>query len=141
MTISRRTPFVRAPAGLQALERHDVMFSATHCSDTLTEGHMSTGWAVLTTALILCGLFGILLALERWLPLRQATQPVGERLLVNLSISALAIGTAAALVQPAGATALEFVSKRGFGLLSWLEVPAAARFVIAFVLLDLSFYY
>jgi sterol desaturase/sphingolipid hydroxylase (fatty acid hydroxylase superfamily) len=102
---------------------------------------MNTGWAILTTALILGCLFLILFICERRLPLRQATQPVGERLLVNLSISALAIGTAAALVQPAGATALEFVSNRGFGLLSWLEVPAAVRFAIAFVFLDLSFYY
>src|SRR5687767_13300692 len=105
------------------------------------DSSMVMNGVAITTALILGALFVLLFALERWLPLRQATQPVGERLLVNLSISALAIGTAAALVQPAAATALDFMSSRGFGLLSRMEIPAAVRFVIAFVLLDLSFYY
>jgi sterol desaturase/sphingolipid hydroxylase (fatty acid hydroxylase superfamily) len=97
--------------------------------------------AILTTALILGGLFVILFICERWLPLRQPTQPRGRRLLVNLSISALAIGTAAALVQPAAASTLDFMSNRGFGLLSRIELPTPARFVLAFVFLDLSFYY
>lgn len=96
---------------------------------------------ILTNALILGCLFVILFICERWLPLRQPTQPQGRRLLVNLSVSALAIGAAAALVQPAAASTLDFVSSRGFGLLSWIELPAAVRFMTAFALLDLSFYY
>lgn len=96
---------------------------------------------ILVTAVLVGGLFVVLFVCERWLPLRQATQPLRERLQVNLSISVLAIGTAAALVQPASATMLDFVSNRGFGLLSWIEAPAAVRFVVAFALLDLSFYY
>jgi sterol desaturase/sphingolipid hydroxylase (fatty acid hydroxylase superfamily) len=96
---------------------------------------------MLATALVLSGLFVILLICERWVPLRKPRQELARRLLVNLSISALAIGTAAALVEPAGATALQYVSNRGFGLLSWIELTAAARFVIGFLLLDLTFYY
>ena len=96
---------------------------------------------MLATALILSGLFVILFICERWVPLRQPRQGLAERLLVNLSISALAIGTAAALVEPAGATALQYASNRGFGLLSWFEFPAAVRFTIGFLLLDLTFYY
>ena len=95
----------------------------------------------LATALVLSGLFVILFICERWVPLRQARQRLARRLLVNLSISALAIGTAAALVEPASAIALEYISNRGFGLLSWIELPAAVRFVAGFVLLDLTFYY
>jgi sterol desaturase/sphingolipid hydroxylase (fatty acid hydroxylase superfamily) len=96
---------------------------------------------MLVTASILGGLFVALFVWERWAPLRQARQEMAGRLLVNLSISALAIGTAAALVAPAGATALQYVSNRGFGLLSWVELPATARFVVGFMLLDLTFYY
>jgi len=96
---------------------------------------------MLATALILGGLFVILFICERRVPLRQARQGLARRLLVNLSISALAIGTAAALVQPASAIALEYISNRGFGLLSWIEFPAAVRFAAGFVLLDLTFYY
>ncbi len=95
----------------------------------------------LATALVLSGLFVILFICERWVPLRQARQRLASRLLVNLSISALAIGTAAALVEPASAIALEYISNRGFGLLSWIELPAAVRFVAGFVMLDLTFYY
>ena len=97
--------------------------------------------AMITTALVLSGLFVILFICERLWRLRQALQRLARRLLVNLSISALAIGTAAALVEPAGATALQYVSNRGFGLLSWIEFPAAVRFMIGFLLLDLTFYY
>ncbi len=96
---------------------------------------------MLATALVLGGLFLILFICERWAPLRQARQGLARRLMVNLSISALAIGTAAALVEPASAIALDYISNRGFGLLSWIECPAAVRFVVGFVLLDLTFYY
>ena len=70
-----------------------------------------------------------------------ATAALARRLVVNLSISALAIGTAAVLVQPAGATALQYVSERRFGLIHWMELPATAQSVFGFLLLDLTFYY
>lgn len=96
---------------------------------------------MLTTALVLSGLFLILFVWERRIPLRQSRQALAHRLMVNLSISALAIGTAAVLVEPAGATALQYVSEQRFGLLYWLELPATVRGVIGFVLTDLTFYY
>ena len=96
---------------------------------------------ILTTALILGGLFVLLFISERWVPLRQPRAALARRLIVNLSISALAIGTAAALVQPASARALDYVSERPFGLLQWAELPAMAQHVIGFLLLDLTFYY
>jgi len=96
---------------------------------------------MLATALVLSGLFLILFICERWAPLRPARHALARRLLVNLSISALALGTAAALVGPAGATALQYVSEQRFGVLSWIEFPATVRFVVGFVLLDLTFYY
>ncbi len=96
---------------------------------------------MLATALVLSGLFLILFVWERWIPLRQPRQALARRLIVNLSISALALGTAAALVQPAGASALQYVSERQFGLLHWIELPATAQNVAGFLLLDLMFYY
>ena len=97
--------------------------------------------SILTTALILGTLFVILFACERWAPLREARQQLPRRLLVNLSISALAISTAAAIVVPAGATALQYVSDWRVGLLSWIGLSAPVRFAVGFVLLDLAFYY
>lgn len=96
---------------------------------------------LLTTALILAALFVLLFTWERWVPLRQPRAALAPRLMVNLSISALAIGTAATLVMPAGATALQYVSERPFGLLQWIELPATVQSVIGFLLLDLTFYY
>jgi sterol desaturase/sphingolipid hydroxylase (fatty acid hydroxylase superfamily) len=95
----------------------------------------------LATALALSGLFLILFVCERWVPLRHARRAPARRLWVNLSIAALAIGTAAVLVQPAGATALQYVSERRFGLIHWMELPATAQSVFGFLLLDLTFYY
>src|SRR5688572_30232920 len=96
---------------------------------------------MLATALILGGLFLTLFVWEKWIPLRQSRHALARRLMVNLSISALALGTAAALVQPAGATTLQYVSGQQFGLLHWIELPATAQSVIGFLLLDLTFYY
>ena len=96
---------------------------------------------MLTTALILGGLFLILFVCERWIPLRQPRRALARRLMVNLSISALALGTAAVLVQPAGTTTLHYVSERQFGLLNWAELPATTQSVVGFLLLDLTFYY
>lgn len=96
---------------------------------------------MLTTALILSGVFLVLFVCERRVPLRRPRHALAGRLFVNLSISALAIGTAAVLVQPASAGALHYVSIRDFGMLRWTELPAAAQAVIGFLLLDLSFYY
>ena len=95
----------------------------------------------LATALVLCGLFLILFVCERRLPLREARLPLARRLWVNLSIAALAIGIAAVLVQPAGATALQYVSERRFGIIPWTHLPAAVQSVFGFLLLDLTFYY
>jgi sterol desaturase/sphingolipid hydroxylase (fatty acid hydroxylase superfamily) len=96
---------------------------------------------MLVTALILGGLFLIFFVWERSMPLRRPRHALARRLVVNLSISALAIGTAAVLVEPASATALEYASDKRFGLLHWIELPETVRGVVAFLLLDLTFYY
>lgn len=93
------------------------------------------------TAAILGGLFLLLFVWERRVPLRTARTALARRLFVNVGISALALGTAALIVEPVGATTLQLVSDREFGLLHWVELPAAAQFVIGFVLMDIAFYY
>lgn len=100
---------------------------------------MTAEW--LTTILALGGVFLLLFSLERWIPLRKARHGLARRLLANLVISALALVTAAVLVDPAGAHALEFASEREVGLLRWTGLSGMAEFVIGFALLDLTFYY
>ncbi len=96
---------------------------------------------LLITALVLGALFALLFIWERRAPLRAPRAVLAHRLRVNLAISALAIGTAAALVEPASAIALDYFPEWRIGLLHWLELPAAARGVLGFLLLDLAFYY
>jgi sterol desaturase/sphingolipid hydroxylase (fatty acid hydroxylase superfamily) len=100
---------------------------------------MTAEW--LATVFVLGGVFLVLFSLERWIPLRKPRHGLARRLLANLAISALALVTAAVLVDPAGLRALEFASDRGIGLLRWAGLSATAEFVIGFALLDLTFYY
>jgi len=100
---------------------------------------MTAHW--LATVFVLGGVFLILFSLERWIPLRKPRHGLARRLLANLAISALALVTAALLVDPAGIRALEFASDRGVGLLRWAGLSAAAEIVFGLALLDLTFYY
>jgi len=93
------------------------------------------------TAAILGGLFLVLFGWERHSPLRTARTALARRLFVNVGISALALGTAALIVDPVAVTALQQILAREFGLLHWVELPAAAQFVVGFVLMDIAFYY
>jgi sterol desaturase/sphingolipid hydroxylase (fatty acid hydroxylase superfamily) len=92
-------------------------------------------------AIALAALFLALLFLERTLPLRQPRRPALRRWLVNLAISVLALGTAFALVRPAATAAMQATETWRFGLLRWIELPTALAFLVAVLLLDLSFYF
>ncbi|MEP6678161.1 MAG: sterol desaturase family protein [Betaproteobacteria bacterium] len=85
--------------------------------------------------------FALLFALERAAPLRRSTRPLSQRLRVNLLLGVLALAVAAVLVKPAAGAALEEASSRGFGLVAALPLPALAQAVLAFLLLDVTFYY
>jgi sterol desaturase/sphingolipid hydroxylase (fatty acid hydroxylase superfamily) len=86
-------------------------------------------------------LLATLFVVERFLPLRTGTRPLLGRLVVNLAISALAFGTAMVLVRPAALSALAWSSERPFGLIHAIEMPVAVQFIIAFLLMDLTFYW
>jgi sterol desaturase/sphingolipid hydroxylase (fatty acid hydroxylase superfamily) len=92
-------------------------------------------------AIALAALFLALLLLERTFPLRPPRRPALRRWLVNLAISVLALGTAFALVRPAATAAMQATESWRFGLLQWVELPTALAFLVAVLLLDLSFYF
>lgn len=83
----------------------------------------------------------VLFAAEHVLPLRRRRSPLIQRLLVNLCVSGLALGTAYAVVLPATVYALREVSMQGVGLLQWVRLPDTATIAIGIALMDLSFYY
>ncbi len=95
----------------------------------------------LVTLVIVAGLFGIFFVVERFVPLRATKSELLARLIVNLCFSALAFGVAAAIVRPAAQSAMRWAGLQPFGLIHVVPLPAAAQFIVAFLLMDLSFYW
>ena len=95
----------------------------------------------LLTLVIVAGLFGIFFVVERFVPLRATKSELVARLVINLCFSALAFGVAAVLVRPAAQATLHWAVMKPFGLVHLFPLPVAAQFMIAFLLMDLSFYW
>jgi sterol desaturase/sphingolipid hydroxylase (fatty acid hydroxylase superfamily) len=93
------------------------------------------------TPLIVVGIFTLLLVLERFFPLRKRTCVLIGRVLVNLSISALAFFVAAVLVRPAAQATLHWATAKTFGVIHLLPLPPLFAFALSFLLMDLGFYY
>jgi sterol desaturase/sphingolipid hydroxylase (fatty acid hydroxylase superfamily) len=86
-----------------------------------------------------CGL--LFFVLERVVPLRSPKAALFGRLLVNLAFSAFALAVATLLVRPAVKASLGRLDEQPFGLLQVVALPTALGGVLAFLLMDLSFYY
>jgi len=95
----------------------------------------------LSTLIWITGTFCALFALERFLPLRRSTRALMGRLVINLILSGLAFLSAAVLVRPAATKALSYSDERSFGLVHLVPVSPAVAFVLAFLLMDLTFYW
>jgi sterol desaturase/sphingolipid hydroxylase (fatty acid hydroxylase superfamily) len=93
------------------------------------------------TLLVVAGWFALLFGLEKLFPLRESRAGLLARLLVNVSLTALAFLVASLAVRPSAMRALAWTATRPFGLIHLLPLPGWARFVLGFLLLDLSFYY
>jgi hypothetical protein len=94
----------------------------------------------LVVGAVIGGIAGFLFLLERFLPLRRAWSPLAGRLLVNLTFAAIAFATVALTVRPAAEVMLGWTGRNHFGLLQMPAIPAVVRPVLAFLLMDLSFY-
>ncbi|MGE5524187.1 MAG: sterol desaturase family protein [Rhodospirillaceae bacterium] len=83
----------------------------------------------------------VLFVLERLFPLRRPKSRLASRLVVNAAVSATAIATGFLIVTPVAASLLLRVSQNEWGLTRLLSANAILQGVVAFLLLDLSFYY
>lgn len=90
---------------------------------------------------IATGVFIFLFLLERVDLLRPLKHPLWERLFVNFWVTALAFGVNAAVVQPSTKFIVQWTHQKALGLIQLLELPGAIEFGIAFLLMDLTFYY
>lgn len=96
--------------------------------------------ALVTLILVGC-LFATFFVVERFVPLRTTKSALLARLIVNLCFSALAFGVAGAIVRPAAQSAMRWAGLQPFGLIHIVPLPATAQFILAFLLMDLSFYW
>lgn len=83
----------------------------------------------------------LLFLLERFIPLRRARRPLFGRLIVNLVFALLALATVTLVVRPAAEAMLTWTGRASFGLLQLPAVPAAVQPLLAFLLMDLTFYW
>src|SRR5262249_48606725 len=90
---------------------------------------------------IIASFFLALLALQEIFPLRGRHVPLLGRLILNLTLSALAFLTALLVVKPSALHFVSWTSARSFGLLHLLSLPSWVELFVTFLLLDLSFYY
>lgn len=96
-------------------------------------------------ALVIGAVFGALalslFVLERFIPLRRAKRPLSGRLMVNLSFAAVAFVAVSLTVRPAAEAMLGWSGHNGFGLANLAAIPPDVRPLLAFLLMDLTFYW
>ena len=92
-------------------------------------------------ALALILVAALLFVLERFAALRRPKRLLLARLLINVGVSVLALATAMLVVRPAALAALQWTSDTRFGVLHVLPMPPIVRFVVSFLLMDLTFYW
>jgi len=82
-----------------------------------------------------------LFLLERFFPLRRVKRSLLGRLLVNLTFAAVAFVTVSFTVRPAAEATLGWTGQHAFGLAQLPAIPSAVRPILAFLLMDLTFYW
>jgi sterol desaturase/sphingolipid hydroxylase (fatty acid hydroxylase superfamily) len=82
----------------------------------------------------------LFLAEHRW-PLRHPRAALLARLLVNLLMAAVALLIAGSVVRPLVLRMMAVAGTERFGLVAWLPLHPIAEAALAFLLLDLSFYW
>ncbi len=95
----------------------------------------------LITPIALIGLFALLFGAERIAPLRAPRHALFRRIAVNVAVSLIALATAAVVVRPTVTHMLDSAANGGWGISYLLPLPEGIRAVVAFLLMDLSFYY
>lgn len=93
------------------------------------------------TALVAAAIAALLFLAERRWPLRHPRAALLARLVVNLLLAGVALGIAASVVRPLVLRMLGIAAHRQVGLFAWTPLPPVAEAVLAFLLLDLSFYW
>ena len=88
------------------------------------------------TAAIVPATFLLITALEwRW-PLRKSVEPKLRRLVRNLTVGGVSLALLTLVQAPILTPVATWTERKGFGLLNLVELPRAAKIVLALLLLD-----
>ncbi len=93
------------------------------------------------TAIILPGIFVLLLLAEQVVPLRPRTRPLCRRLVNNLILTATVFLVGSLIVKNVGLGASKWMTQRGIGVVFVVPLPRWCRIAIGILLMDLTFYY
>jgi sterol desaturase/sphingolipid hydroxylase (fatty acid hydroxylase superfamily) len=93
-------------------------------------------FAVVVTAAVIVAVFGAMLALERFRPLRRSVEGKLRRVLRNLTTGGIAFAVAALLQTPLLVPISRWMVIHRIGLLNLIGLPPAVNVVAAIVLLD-----
>ncbi len=93
------------------------------------------------TAIILPGMFVLLLLTEQVIPLRQRTRPLLRRLAKNLILTAAVFLVGSLIVKNAGLGASKWTTQQGIGVVFVVPLPRWYRIAIGILLMDFTFYY
>ncbi len=103
---------------------------------------MQLGAPFAYSVLILAALLYLLLfSAERLFPLRARKAHLFHRVILNLSISALVFLIAVYVVRPLATMMIGWNTTANFGLIHLWSLPNSLQILLAFVLMDLTFYY
>lgn len=83
----------------------------------------------------------ILFLIERFTPLRAPVRALLPRLALNAVLSGLAFGTSFLLIRPTVLSVMGWSAQHDVGLVPLLALPRPVAAGVAFLLMDLSFYY
>ncbi len=90
---------------------------------------------------IVTAVFVLLFLLERMFPLRLQKHSLIKRLFINSCVVALAFAANATVVQLTAKFMVQWTHQQSFGLVHLVALPTAIKSVIAFLLMDLTYYY
>ncbi|MBD3343973.1 MAG: sterol desaturase family protein [Chitinivibrionales bacterium] len=80
-------------------------------------------------------------ALQEKIPLRPKTRPFRHRLAVNAVLVGLTLTTSALLVTPVSEWMMTKAAKEEFGILQYVKLPFGMQTIVAFLLMDATFYW
>ncbi|MHB1947876.1 MAG: sterol desaturase family protein [Gammaproteobacteria bacterium] len=90
--------------------------------------------------ILISSYFLLFIAEQKW-PLRKRTRSLLSRVRINFTFTILVYVIASLLISPLAKFIIEMTQSHQFGLLPLLSLSSTPRFILGFLLMDLTFYY